>query len=232
MSRHIAEEQHRHPHEFVGDLLLGLNDGIATTLVFALSVAGAASAQQTVVVAGLAEMLAGGVSMFLGGFISAQSVKEAMDFQIHVERQEIEQEPEEEREELRNIYREKGFSEPQVTDIVGHLTSDPERWLGALVRDELLLRPGEFPTPWKVGGTISLAFMAGAFVPLIPFLVRLGAPTLLAALFSFAALFATGAARSRYSRLTWLWGGVQMLVVGIIGALAGVVIGHLLSGHS
>lgn len=231
MARHVLEEEHHHPHEFIGDMLLGLNDGIATTLVFVLSVAGAASTHRTVVLAGLAEMLAGGVSMFLGGFISTQSEKEAIQYQIAVEEEEIEQEPDEEREELRDIYREKGFTEHQVSDIVDHLTSDRERWLGAMIRDELMLRPGEFPTPWKVGFVISVAFMAGALVPLIPFLLGIGRATPLAALLSFAALFVTGAARARYSQRSWLWSGIQMVIVGVIGALAGVLIGKVLSGH-
>jgi VIT family len=145
MSRHFTEEQHHYPHEFIGDMLLGLNDGVANTLVFALSLAGASRTNHTVVLAVLAEMLAGGVAMFLGGFISTQSQKEAIRYQAAVERREIEQEPEEEREELRGIYRDKGFSETQVGEIVDHLTSDSERWLQALVRDELLPRPGEFP---------------------------------------------------------------------------------------
>ena len=63
------DEQHAHPSELIGEVILGLNDGIVTTLVFALSVSGASpGAYPAVVVAGLAEMLAGGVSMFLGGY--------------------------------------------------------------------------------------------------------------------------------------------------------------------
>src|SRR5579884_3456254 len=106
MTWHMAEEQHHHPHEFIGDIILGLNDGITTTLVFALSVAGASGKAGTVVFAGLAEMFAGGVAMFLGGFMAAQSQKEATQHQINVERHEIENEPDEEREELRQIYEE------------------------------------------------------------------------------------------------------------------------------
>jgi VIT1/CCC1 family predicted Fe2+/Mn2+ transporter len=67
VSRHIRGELHHHPLQLLGEVILGLNDGITTTLVFALSVSGASGLYSTVVLAGLAEMLAGGVSMFLGG---------------------------------------------------------------------------------------------------------------------------------------------------------------------
>lgn len=229
MSRYIATELHRHPHELLGDALLGLNDGIATTLVFALSVAGASRSYNPVIIAGLAEMFAGGVSMTLGGYVSAQSEMEAAQHQIAVERHEIESEPDEEREELRRIYRDKGFSGTQLRGIVDHLTSDKERWLRSLIQDELMLRPGEFRSPWKVAGTIGVSFTIGAFVPVFPFLVHLGAAPLVAAILSVAALFVTGAARSRYSHRSWLRSGGEMVLVGLIGAMAGLVIGKILS---
>jgi VIT1/CCC1 family predicted Fe2+/Mn2+ transporter len=226
----IGEEQHHHPHELLGDAILGLNDGIATTLVFALSVAGASGATHTVVVAGLAEMLAGGVSMVLGAFLSGQSEKEAAEHQIAVEREEIEHEPVEEREELRQIYREKSFTKTQLATIVDHLTSDKDRWLNSLIRDALLLRPGEFANPWRIGAAIGLSFAVGAFLPLSPFIFHAGSATWLSAALSLAVLFATGAVRSRFSRKSWYRSGTQMVLVGLIGTAAGLIIGKLLSG--
>lgn len=231
MSWHIAEEQHRHPHEWLGDAILGLNDGIVTTLVFALSVSGAA-AYNTVILAGIAEMFAGGVAMFLGGFMAGQSEKEAAEHQISVERHEIEHEPDEEREELRKIYQQKGFSGTQLTGIVDHLTSDQERWLNSMIRDELMMNPGEFRSPWQIAVAVGISFVIGAFIPIGPFLLRLAGAPFFAAGLSIAALFGTGAARSRYSHKTWLASGAQMVLVGILGAGAGLAIGKMLSlGH-
>src|SRR5579872_60081 len=82
-------EEHAHPSELIGEIILGLNDGIVTTLVFALSVSGASGAYRAVVIAGLAEMLAGGVSMFLGGYTAARAVAEAYHYQVGIERHEI-----------------------------------------------------------------------------------------------------------------------------------------------
>src|SRR5437588_8562003 len=175
MSWSLETEQHRHPYQFLGDVILGLNDGMVTTLVFALSVAGAAGSNHAVVIAGLALMFAGGVSMFLGGFLAGQSEKEAVEHQISVERHEIESEPEEEREELRQIYREKGFTEGQTASIVEHLTSDTDRWLNSMVRDELMIRPGNFVSPWRRGTALGLSFATGALVPIAPFLLHLAA---------------------------------------------------------
>jgi VIT1/CCC1 family predicted Fe2+/Mn2+ transporter len=229
MSRHLSSEQHHHPNELIGDVLLGLNDGLATTLVFALSVAGASSGTHTVVLAGLAEMMAGGVSMFLGGFVAAQSNIEAAEHQITVERHEIEHEPEEEREELLQIYRDKGFSGRQLQGIVDHLTSDTERWLNSLIRDELLLQPEAPHSPWAVASALGLSFALGAFIPILPFILGVPAAPLVAAVLSIAALFVTGATRSRVSHKSWLRSGVQMVTVGVIATAAGLLIGRLLS---
>lgn len=232
MSWHTTEEQHQHPHEYIGDAILGLNDGITTTLVFALSVSGASGTPGTVVLAGLAEMFAGGVAMFLGGFMSAQSEKEALQHQISVEQHEIEVEPEEEREELRQIYREKGFSGRQLTGIVDHLTGDKDRWLNSMIRDELLIRPGELRSPWRVAAVVGASFVVGAFIPLLPFITALADSAVIAAVLSIVALFLTGALKSRYSHRTWMRSGAEMVLVGILGTAAGLVIGKILASRS
>lgn len=229
MFPYAPKEQHRHPHEFLGDALLGLNDGIATTLVFALSVFGASSTYRPVIVAGLAEMFAGGVAMFLGGFVSAQAERDAAEHQISVEEEEIENEPEEEREELTQIYEEKGFTGTQLEGIVDHLTSDKQRWLNSMVRDELLLRPGQFRAPWKVATVLGISFVAGALVPVLPFLLHLGWAPVLAAVLSITALFVTGAGRSRYSHRSAIRSGGEMVLVGIVGTGAGLLIGKVLN---
>src|SRR5581483_2530131 len=108
-----------------------------TTLVFVLSVSAASGNLHATVIAGLSEMLAGGVAMFLGGFTAARATREAYHYQVEVERHEIRYEPEEERAEVTRMYRAKGFRGVLLEDIVHHVTSDPERWLNVMVRDEL-----------------------------------------------------------------------------------------------
>jgi predicted membrane protein (TIGR00267 family) len=84
--------------------------------------------------------------------------------------------------------------------------------------------------PWQVGLAVGLSFVVGALVPLLPFMASASAAPALAALLSIAALFITGAARSRYSRGSWPRNGAHMVAVGLIGTAAGVVIGRVLHG--
>lgn len=229
-ARRIETEQHSHPSDLIGSIILGLNDGIVTTLVFALSVAQASNnAYHQVIIAGLAEMLAGGVSMFLGGFTAARATKEAYHYQVEVERQEISHEPEEERAEVTRMYRDKGFRGSLLEEIVRHVTSDPDRWLRVMVRDELGAPPEEGSKSWQSGLAIGLSFMFGALVPLIPFLAYLPRPTVIAMALSIATLVGTGAARSRYSNKVWWVSAGEMVTVGLIGSAAGFLIGSALS---
>jgi len=210
----------------LGSIILGLNDGIVTTLVFVLSVAAASDdAYKTIKIVGLAEMLAGGVSMFLGGYTAARVTRQAYNFQVDVERHEIRQEPEEERAELTQIYHDKGFHGRLLDDIVRHVTSDPERWLRVMVRDELGVSPEEGSPSWIFGIAVGASFMVGALVPLLPFLAHIGAARVLAIACSIVALIATGAARSRYSRKSWVQSAAEMVVIGLAGAAGGLLIG-------
>ena len=119
-------EQHLHRGDWLREIVFGLNDGLVTTLVFILAVSGAAPAHLVLIVLG--EVLAGGVSMALGGYLSARTEQEVLDKRIATEKYEIRHEPEEERAELVAIYRNKGLSGPLLHRVVSHLTANEERW--------------------------------------------------------------------------------------------------------
>ena len=135
MTREEIKEHHPHGGDWLRDVVFGLNDGLVTTLVFIMAVSSVAHAQ--LVLIAFSELLAGGISMGLGGFLSARTAREVLQQRIATERREIKEEPEEERAELRAIYREKGLRGTLLDRVVGQLTADEERWLRAMVRDEL-----------------------------------------------------------------------------------------------
>src|SRR6266853_1216277 len=119
-------EQHPHGGDWLREIVFGLNDGLVTTLVFIMAVSTIAPTQIVLIVLG--EVIAGGISMALGGYLSARTEQEILQQRIATERYEIKHEPEEERAELRAIYRNKGFSGPLLQHVVSYLTADRERW--------------------------------------------------------------------------------------------------------
>lgn len=194
--------------------------------MFVLSVAGASgNSIHTIITTGLAEMVAGGVSMFLGAYTAARATREAYQYQVEVEREEIRSEPDEERAEVTRMYQNKGFHGLLLDDVVRHVTGDPERWLRVMVRDELGTPPDEQSPSWQVGLAVGLSFMTGALVPLLPFAGPPGSTRVLAIGASILALVLTGAARSRYSRRVWWTSASEMVIVGLVGSAAGILIG-------
>jgi vacuolar iron transporter family protein len=228
----VAMEQinERHPHrgDWLRDIVFGLNDGLVTTLVFVMAVSEVAPGRLLLVVLG--EVLAGGISMGLGGYLSARTAKQVLDQRIATERYEIEHEPEEERAELRAIYRNKGFSGPLLHRVVGHLTANQERWHRAMVHDELGVVEDTRINPWLQGMQVGLSFVVGGLIPTVPVLLAL--PQLQWWAYGLTALTAMvlGAIKARYTHQGPVRAGFEFLVVVTIGTLAGVGVGLLLHG--
>lgn len=149
------QEQHPHGGDWLREVVFGLNDGLVTTLVFIMAVSSIASTHLLLVVFG--EVLAGGISMALGGYLSAQTEREILTHRIAMERYEVEHEPDEERAELRNIYRQKGFRGPLLDGVVGYLTANPDRWHRAMVHDELGVVEEKRIIPWQQGLQVGLS---------------------------------------------------------------------------
>ena len=223
-------EEHPHGGDSLRDIVLGLNDGLVTTLVFVMTFSSVTNNREIVLVSALAEMFAGGISMGFGGFLAAQAVGEVRAKRTAIERHEIEHEPEEERSELRAIYRRKGFNGELLDQIVAHQTATPERWLAAMLHDEHGMTTAEPRSPLRSGVTVGLAFVAGAFVPVLPFLF--GEPTLVAKVLSLvaaaAAAIALGALKSRHTLKTAVRSGLEFLLIALLGTGFGILIGRLL----
>lgn len=220
-------EAHPHGGSWLREVVFGLGDGLVTTLVFVLAVSGVFPEQ--IVLITLGEMLAGAISMGLGGYLSARTEQAIISHRIETERYEIANEPIEERAELRQIYREKGLSGELLDQVVHYLTEDRERWLNAMVRDELGIQRYEKEiSPGLQGTLVGLAFLIGAFVPVIPFVFALSEPRLWAYGLTVVTAFLLGALKARYTIEGPLRNGLEFLAIVSLGALGGLAIGAVL----
>jgi vacuolar iron transporter family protein len=221
-------EQHPHKGDWLREIVFGLNDGLVTTLVFIMAVSEIAPARLLPVVIG--EVLAGGISMALGGYLAARTTKQVLDKRIATERYEIEHEPEEERAELSAIYRNKGFSGPLLHHVVDHLTANQERWHRAMVHDELGVVEDTHINPWVEGTQIGLSFVIGGFIPAIPVILSLPYVQWWAYGLTAITALVLGAIKSRYTHQSAIRAGLEFLVIVTVGTLAGVAVGLLLHG--
>lgn len=223
------QEQHPHGGGWLRELIFGVNDGMVTTLVFVLTVSNVAATRHGLVLTALAELCAGGISMALGGYLAVKTQHEVTEHQIAIERHEITHEPAEERAELRAAYRRKGFTGTLLEQVIEHQTATPERWLRAMVRDELGLVSDNREHPLARGALVGFSFMAGAAVPILPFLLPIPDPRPWAFLATALASLLIGSLKARYTLKNAFRSSTELLAVISLGAAAGWMIGLLLA---
>jgi VIT1/CCC1 family predicted Fe2+/Mn2+ transporter len=210
--------------------IFGVNDGLVSNLSLIFGVAGAGVDNEVVILAGVAGLLAGAFSMAAGEYISVRVQREVFERLIHLEAHEIGTEPQEERDELADIYERKGLSRDLAGRVADELMKDPSVALDAHAREELGLDPQEGLGSPVAAATASFAMFAlGAFAPLVPFLFASGgAAVAVSAALSGAALFGVGSAMSALTARNPLASGLRMLSIGAAAAAVTYLVGTLL----
>ena len=209
--------------------VLGANDGLVSVLSLVMGVAGAAMDAHAILIAGMAGMLAGAISMAMGEWLSVQSSRELYTRQINIERQELAEAPEEERDELALIYQSKGLPPDMARQFADRLLSNPEHALDTLSREELGMDPAELGgSAWVAAGTSFLLFAVGAIIPLMPFFFLKGMQAVLwSGIASAVGLFVIGAGITLVTgRSLWV-SGLRQIIFGLGAAAITFGIGHL-----
>lgn len=209
--------------------VLGANDGLVSNLSLVMGVAGAAMSGRTILITGLAGLLAGAGSMALGEWLSVQSSRELYRHQLQTEEEELRTAPEEEEEELALIYQARGLGEEQAREFAARMMSDPDTALETLAREELGIDPEELGgSAWEAAITSFVLFSLGAIVPVIPFFFAAGMTAVgLSVAFSTVALFALGGAITLFTGRPVLFSGSRQVVFGLIAAALTFGIGRL-----
>jgi VIT1/CCC1 family predicted Fe2+/Mn2+ transporter len=201
-----------------------------------MGVAGASGGGHAVLIAGLAGMLAGALSMAIGEWLSVQSARELFAHQVKVEREELLTVPDEEEEELALIYQHKGLPEAQARQMAKTLVNgEINRAVDTLAREELGIDPDELGgSAWVAALTSFFLFGFGALVPILPFFVAEGVTAVVASIvISAAALFLVGAAITVVTGASAVKTGGRQVLLGLfaaavtygLGALVGRAVG-------
>ncbi len=210
--------------------VLGANDGLVSNFSLIMGVAGAEVANSTIVLTGIAGLLAGAISMAMGEWISVQSSRELYEKQIRTEREEIEASPEEEAEELALIYQARGLEENAAKRLAQQIMSDQKSALEALSRDELGIDPEELGGSAREAALASfLLFTIGAIIPLLPYFFWSGATAIaISALFGAIGLFVIGAVITLFTGRSVLYSGTRQMLIGLAAAAVTFLIGRLI----
>ncbi len=229
------EGRHRTGGNALRAAVLGANDGLVSNLSLVMGVAGASVPSGTILLTGLAGLVAGACSMAMGEWLSVTSSRELNQRQIDIEADELKRMPEEEKEEMVLIYQAKGLDEAAARALADRLMANKDSALDTLVREELGIDPDELGgSPWAAAASSFGLFAAGAIFPVAPLFWLGGAAALLASLAaSGVALVLIGVGTSLFTGRSVVFSSVRQLVIGFaaagitygIGRIVGVSIG-------
>lgn len=223
---HVADHKHA---DVTGGWLraatFGAMDGLVSNTALIAGVAASASAH-TVVISGVAGLLAGAFSMALGEYTSVTTANEQIDSEVRVERKSFEMDPQAERAELVAILTDMGMSPETATKATDEIHRDEKKAVNFHLVQELGVDPREKPSPWVAAGSSFVLFAIGAIIPLIPYL--LGYESLWAGLaFGGVGLMLAGASAATFTRQHKVWASLRQLLFGSVAIAATYLVGLL-----
>src|SRR5512138_128762 len=222
---HDHHDPHRHDSR-LSEVILGGQDGLVNVLGVILGVAAATSDARIVIAAGLAATFAESISMGAVAYTSTLADDDLYASEREREYRHIHLAPDVEIEEIRDIYRKKGFEGETLDKIVDVITSNPDVWVNVMMSEELQMCPPEKTSAFHTALIVGFSALGGSLIPLFPFFfwsvgLSIGIAIVVAAL----TLFVVGIYKARVTVGRPLRSGIQMAVIGTLSALAGYVVG-------
>jgi VIT1/CCC1 family predicted Fe2+/Mn2+ transporter len=235
IERSAREEHGGAGDQYLGDLVYGGLDGVVTTFAVVSGVVGASLGSDVILILGLANLLADGFSMGSGAYLSTKSEQEYYQREEDRERWEVEHFPDGERAELQEIYVERGYAPDEAAQLVEIQSRQPERWVKAMMVDELGMLPDE-RKPFTSAGATMAAFVLAGSLPLAPYVAGLFIPFppqtafVASVVLAGVALFGLGAAKVLVTQRNPIRSGLEMLAVGTLAGAVAYVVGAFLKG--
>ena len=228
INHHYATDPHQQASA-LSDIILGGQDGLVNVLGIILGLAAATGDTYVIMVGGLAATFAESVSMAAVAYTSTLADADYYESEREREYRHIQEVPNLEKEEIRAIYRAKGFAGDLLERIVDTITSSPDVWVAVMMSEELQLRPVDRRTALRSAIIVGIAAIIGSLIPLIPFLfVPVSNGIILSIILSALVLFLVGAIKARMTVGHAGKSGLEMAVIGTISALIGYAVGAIL----
>jgi len=230
LEKHLAEEHHELERGgLLRDSILGGQDGLVNVLGIVLGVAAATLETRVVIIAGLAATFAESLAMAAVAYTSTKAERDFYWNQYEKEKKEVDEGSPTEVEEVRELYRRKGFTGKLLEDVVKKISSNKKVWLDFMMHEELRLDRPDGDSPTKSAFIVGVSAFIGSLIPLTGFFFL---PVVQAMWFSVisaaAVLFAAGAIKAKLTIGSWWKTGLEMMAIGMLAAISGYAVGAVL----
>jgi VIT1/CCC1 family predicted Fe2+/Mn2+ transporter len=216
----------------IKEIVFGFQDNSIAILALLAGVIGGSLPRVQILLAGLAAVIAGAISVAIGDYISSKSEVEYFEAEISRESLETQNNSPVEREEVRQIYMKKAaFTDSELSIIENRIVSDQKAWLDTMAKEELGIVRERFVHPVKVALIMMVAESVGGLVPLVPLLFTpdIGVGFIAAIIVTFLALFVIGIWKTSFTGKNKLRSGIEMVVAGIVATVIPYLIGNYLA---
>ena len=223
---HEHKEEHLSSSEFITDIVIGMSDGLTVPFALAAGLSGAVHNNAVIITAGIAEIVAGSIAMGLGGYLAGKTEQEHYHSELKREYNEVENLPEKEKQEVRDVFAEYGLSKHTQDIIAEEMAKDKDKWVDFMMKYELGLEKPDANRARNSAGTIGISYIIGGFIPLSayflthnPYQGLIGSSIL-----TVICLFIFGYFKSKVTGQPPVKGALKVTLIGIAAASAAFII--------
>lgn len=216
------EEEHLQSSEFLRDVVIGMSDGLTVPFALAAGLTGVVSDSSIIVVAGIAEIVAGSIAMGLGGYLAGKTELDHYSSELKREYEEVERLPEMEKKEVRDFFENIGLSDELQIKATEEISKDKKQWVDFMMKFELGLDKPDPKRATKSAMNIGISYAVGGIIPLSPYFIidHSREALLFSVIATLICLFIFGYFKSKITGVPVLSGALKVMLIGALAAAA------------
>ena len=213
-------EEHLESSDLLRDVVIGMSDGLTVPFALAAGLTGAVSTSSIIVIAGIAEIVAGSIAMGLGGYLAGRTEQDHYNSELKREYEEVERVPEKEKDEVKEFFQKIGLSEELQTKATEEIAQDKKQWVDFMMKFELGLDEPDPKRATKSALNIGISYAVGGIIPLSPyfFIVDSREALKFSAIATLICLFIFGYFKSKITGVPVLTGAFKVMLIGALAA--------------
>jgi VIT1/CCC1 family predicted Fe2+/Mn2+ transporter len=222
MIEHNHEEEHLQSSDFLRDVVIGMSDGLTVPFALAAGLTGAVASSSIIVIAGIAEIVAGSIAMGLGGYLAGKTEQDHFNSELKREYQEVEKVPEMEKKEVKDFFENLGLSEEVQLKATEEISKDKKQWVDFMMKFELGLAKPDPKRATKSALNIGLSYAVGGIIPLSPYFFIDDSREALkfSVVATLICLFIFGYFKSKITGIPAFSGALKVMLIGALAAAA------------